>query len=1234
MMLRRCLVGLVLLAMPAMGQDLSTLVERAAAYEFGESTADLRKLEAKIRDGAGDAQANASARAALAAALSGDASSEAKRFFCRQLAIVGDASSVPALKTTLADQDVAELGVYALARINAPQAAEALRESLSALEGPNKIAAIMALGEKRDALSFRAIASAGRTEDAELRAAVLQAIGRIADHNVASALEQAIVLQEEADSLDLQERNLAAAALDATLICAHRQLESGDTTGASRLYQLIAENAIDSHARMAATRGLVMAGGATEADRVAALLQTGSNLERGFAARLIEEVPGPQFTRALANELKHMSSGTKVAAIGALARRGDQTANPAIEALITTNDETVADAAIQALGELGDGSSARAILRALDRGLNNRYALGALSRMRDPSVDDALSASIESAKGRAQVTIARALGARLAYGHADALLPLARGTADEPRRAALDSLASIGSSRHILPVADLLRARAGQNHAEQTLAALIKASDDPDGWTTRVTESLADGGTRVERSRLRVLAMVANDAAMQHLQTALGQPEFRATAIEALVHFWPDDRALDSLFAIADEPKGDDERAIALTGLLRLADRITLREASETAAHYRRIAPHVQTDRDRRTLLKGLIRVSDPGVLPIARDMFDSPRLGRDAQAATLTIATRLDKEDRLAALAAVDSVREAGSAALAENCDIAQNHIEQDLDFITSWMVSGPYGGAPANELIPTRYAPETGNSAVNWRELRTTSSTFPGEFDLNKQIGGGNHCVYVRTEMWIPRTQKIRLEIGSDDGVKVFVDGESVLERNVMRGVTLGEDVVEVNLDKGWHTLMLKVAQGNGGWGFACRVRGTDYLSIPGFRAVANPRLAMPPPGAIVLFDGQDASRWMHPNGQEASWTIERGRMTVRPRSGALVTREPLSDGRYYIEFMTSEHEPNVRGQARGNSGVYLQGRYEVQVLDSWGDAPAHNRCAGIYGKKAPDAAVAARPGEWQTYLIDFTAPRWSDSGRKLSNAMLTVWHNGVLVHENVEVDSSTGSGRSEGVEAGPMLLQDHGNLVSYGRIWHEPRPVAWEGPDAPGFTKLIGNSLDGWIQRGGKAEYRNDDGVIVGQTRPNQPNSFLCTERDYDNFVLELEFKVDAQLNSGVQIRSNSNPEHANGRVHGYQVEIDPSARSWTAGIYDESRRGWLANLANNEPGRKAFKAGEWNRLRVVARGDQMLTYLNGVRAAVLVDDMTPSGFIGLQVHGVGGRTDPLEVRWRDVRIRELD
>lgn len=198
----------------------------------------------------------------------------------------------------------------------------------------------------------------------------------------------------------------------------------------------------------------------------------------------------------------------------------------------------------------------------------------------------------------------------------------------------------------------------------------------------------------------------------------------------------------------------------------------------------------------------------------------------------------------------------------------------------------------------------------------------------------------------------------------------------------------------------------------------------------------------------------------------------------------------------------------------------------------------------------------------------------------------------------------------------------------------PIALSAAEPGEWVDLFdGKDLDGWTQRGGEAKYRVEDGAIVGTTVPKTPNSFLCTERNYANFILELEFKVDPTLNCGVQIRSNSLPDYKDGQVHGYQVEIDPSDRGWSGGIYDEGRRGWLDDLSDNPAARYAFKQNDWNRFRVEAVGDRIRTFVNGVPAADLVDDMTSTGFVALQVHGIGNREETLEVRYRHIRIQDL-
>jgi len=192
--------------------------------------------------------------------------------------------------------------------------------------------------------------------------------------------------------------------------------------------------------------------------------------------------------------------------------------------------------------------------------------------------------------------------------------------------------------------------------------------------------------------------------------------------------------------------------------------------------------------------------------------------------------------------------------------------------------------------------------------------------------------------------------------------------------------------------------------------------------------------------------------------------------------------------------------------------------------------------------------------------------------------------------------------------------------------------------------GKSFSGWTQRGGKASYAVENETVVGTTVKGTDNSFMCTEKDYGDFILDLDINADKGLNSGVQIRSRAFETEATypfgnkvlkipaGRVHGYQVEVDHRPeRCWSGGIYEEARRNWLYPLGTNSPAGQAFKLGEWNHYHIECVGDSIKTWINDVPAADLVDSETLRGFIGLQVHSAPA--SGLKVRFRNIHIADL-
>lgn len=205
----------------------------------------------------------------------------------------------------------------------------------------------------------------------------------------------------------------------------------------------------------------------------------------------------------------------------------------------------------------------------------------------------------------------------------------------------------------------------------------------------------------------------------------------------------------------------------------------------------------------------------------------------------------------------------------------------------------------------------------------------------------------------------------------------------------------------------------------------------------------LQTPPESAVILFDGKDLSNWVGRDGGEPKWKVEDDAMIVEPRTGDISSKETFTDHFLHVEFMCPDM-PEASGQAKGNSGVFFQGRYEIQVLDSYGiDVPGKGDCGAIYNQFAPLVNACLPPLHWQTYDVIFRTPRFNDAGEMTENVRVTALQNGLVILNNVQLPGTTAGGADSAVaQPGPLRLQDHGNLVQYRNIWAVPLPL--EGSD----------------------------------------------------------------------------------------------------------------------------------------------------------------------------------------------
>ncbi|MBX3408946.1 MAG: DUF1080 domain-containing protein [Phycisphaeraceae bacterium] len=415
------------------------------------------------------------------------------------------------------------------------------------------------------------------------------------------------------------------------------------------------------------------------------------------------------------------------------------------------------------------------------------------------------------------------------------------------------------------------------------------------------------------------------------------------------------------------------------------------------------------------------------------------------------------------------------------------------------------------------------------------------------------------------------------------------------------------------------------------------------------------LPPEHAATLIGRSERAAFTTPRSAGERPTLTRtqnelrdspGYAELHQAQGDLTSRTHFADFRLHVEWYCP---PGGEGQLAANSGVFLHGLYELQVLGTLpGSTPLKADQAGaIYNLKPADLNASTGPGTWQAYDIWFRAPRF-ENGAQTQPARITAYWNGHLIHHDVPILMPTGSAASKPVTAppggsgpsiGPLRLQAHASAaqgpVRFRNVWIAPiEPV----PTNPGdWVELFdGSSLDGWFVRGGEAAFAVDAGEIIGITRPNTPNTFLVSERVFNDFELLLEVKHDHRLNSGVQFRSSLEPNttERSARVVGYQYELDPSPRAYSGGIYDESRRGWLAPLIDAPYARDAYRPGDWNIVRILARGPLIQTWINGVPASTILDCTQARGHIALQVHGVGKTEEPLEARFRRIRVRSMN
>jgi HEAT repeat protein len=769
---------------------------------------------------------------AMANAIAGTRSTEIRAFLIRQLQLAGGPESVEVLGGLLKDPALSGTAAQALLAASPEGAAAAFRAALPGAGAEAKPAIIEGLGALRDAEAVPALLPLAAEADTSVRLSALWALAQIGDPAAMDVLKGALTAESPFV------RAKADAYYTDYLV---RLAEEGHREQAEQACRaLMEERGGDEYMRAACLTALGSILGPDVFDDLLAAMQDERVQIRNTARELAVGLPGRAVTRRWVTEMAGRPPQVRVEILRILGERRDAAALPAVVQAAADADEQVRVAALGALGDLGTDDAVPPLVAALRAGSQEERdaARGSLSKVPGDAPLLALQEAYNEADAAGRVEIVRGLAVR----GGDALPALYKAAVDPEERVRVEAYRAIGAiNGPIEPVVRLLAGVTGSRErsaAENALLETCRRTRDTEARAEPLIRAMERADSPFRASLIRVLGPLGGDAAFRVVRASLedGNAEVHDAAVRALSG-WPDPTPRDALIALArNEPKLV-HRVLALRGYVRMVGDDKGLTADRALAMYRDAMGAVDNADARKLVLAGVGKVASPDALDYAQGYLQDETLEREAEAACLGIARALSGSHRERAMAVLTQIAEGSDSDTLRNqaADVLRR-LEQVKDYITAWMMSGPYTerGKRGPDLFDIEFAPEQADGKAEWRPVPAFSRPdAPQVIDLNTILGGDNRAAYLRSVITVPAAQKALLAVGSDDGIKVWLNGEVVHANNASRGLTPDQDKVDVDLRAGENVLMMKITEGGGDWAATARLTRPDGASIPGMTA-----------------------------------------------------------------------------------------------------------------------------------------------------------------------------------------------------------------------------------------------------------------------------------------------------------------------------------------------------------------------------------------------------------------
>jgi len=753
----------------------------------------------------------------------------------RQLEKNGRGEVVEILAALMLDPDdlVRQHAVLALANNPTEAAGDKLREALKASDDSYaRVALINAIGYRRDGKAVPALGKWMDDSDERVADAAVSALGAIGNAEALAMLDQ--------------KATPTPAAVNAYLRCLE-SLRRDKPAESIEAYEKLYESATARQQKLAGLRGIALGGDQEKA--VATLVDALSNKDAQIeltAAQLAARA-GPAVAARVLEKFEQLPPPSQGALLMALGDREVAGAKDKAMEAINSPQASVRVAAIGALGSLGDASTALMLAQMASekRGTEQAAARESIARIRGADVDASLLAALPNSNAKVQAELVRGLAARGASAAIPMLEKLA-GTASDAsvRVEAINALGAIARPDSLGTLLDILLAAKDQKisqAAESAAASVLARMDNADDRAALLLSALATTSGDQRMALLRLLGRTGSGRALAALRKELreGAPQMHDATVRALSE-WPNAAVIGDLLAIAREDQSETDKVLALRGYVRVVALPSDRRPYDTAkmlGEALKIAPA----NEKKAILGALGAVNDVEALHLASPLMDDEEVRNEAITATLRIARAVagNVPDE-ASTAANHALELSQDAAVKRNVAAILLAAERSKDFITDWVVSGPYmqEGKEKDALFDVEFAPEKGEEA-KWVKMPANpdkSRFWEMNLDAVSDLHGNNRVAYLQTRLFVPTAQELQLEVGSDDAIKVWVNNKLVHANNASRGDNPGEDKVKIKLEKGSNTMMLKVINGGGGWGANARLRTLDDKKVEGMKIKAD--------------------------------------------------------------------------------------------------------------------------------------------------------------------------------------------------------------------------------------------------------------------------------------------------------------------------------------------------------------------------------------------------------------